>query len=113
MGATAIRTSPAFETWDAFQECMGAVMWQPAKLASEIASTLSKHRAENKCRLSLGESSVFPFFRGAKGDNKDRTMLSALETVLPLEQKNHGMLEHRQVRVVSAYMQKCFYIYNT
>ena len=29
-----------------------------------------KHRTENKCRLSLGESSVFPFFRGANGDNK-------------------------------------------
>ena len=29
----------------------------------------SRHRAENKCRLSLRESSVFPFFRGAKGDD--------------------------------------------
>jgi len=29
-----------------------------------------KHRATNKCRLSLRESSVSPLFRGAKGDTK-------------------------------------------
>ena len=41
----------------------------PSYDPSRIANS-TKHRAENKCRLSLGESSVFPFFRGAKGDNK-------------------------------------------
>jgi hypothetical protein len=31
---------------------------------------LLKHRAGNKCRLSLRESSVLRIFRGAKDDNK-------------------------------------------
>ncbi len=36
----------------------------------QLSQFQNKPRGENKCRLSLGESSVFPFFRGAKGDNK-------------------------------------------
>ena len=41
----------------------------------EVAGAIGGHSAaglqtENKCRLSLRESSVSPYFRGAKGDNK-------------------------------------------
>jgi len=31
----------------------------------------AKHRVEKKCRLSLRESSVLAYFRGAKGDFKN------------------------------------------
>jgi len=31
---------------------------------NELGKEQSKHRMENKCRLSLRESSVFAFFRG-------------------------------------------------
>ena len=53
-----------------------AMLYLAAKYRSDpsyhpsVISNSTKHRAENKCRLSLGESSVFSFFRGAKGDNK-------------------------------------------
>lgn len=46
-------------------------------MRTELRCPKAKHRAENKCRLSLGESSVFPFFRGAKGDNKKGAILIA------------------------------------
>ena len=36
----------------------------------QFSIDVGKHRAANKCRLSLRESCVFPFFRRAKDDNK-------------------------------------------
>ena len=57
----------------------------PVALVKAMVGSLKispKHRGKNKCRLSLSESSVFPFFRvfhsfaERKATIKDRTMLT-------------------------------------
>lgn len=41
-----------------------------------IVVNSAKHRAANKCRLSLRESRVLQFFRGAKDDDEETTRIT-------------------------------------